>query len=113
MRVTKHEGAELHDGDEAGQVQNFSVGVATIEDTGEVEELGTLVDLGPEALLQSLLSCTEGSRFLDEVKVREDTNDFWKAVGLEDVQKLEGFLQQCRHEGCCTEVGLERTISKP
>ena len=51
MRVAEDKRAELHDRDEPRQVENLGVWVTTIEDAGKVEELSTLVDLGPEALL--------------------------------------------------------------
>ena len=70
MLITEDKRAELHDGDEAGEVEDFGVGIASVEDTGEVEELSTLVNLGPKALFQRLLGSTEGSGLLDEVQVR-------------------------------------------
>ena len=82
MLITEDKRAELHDGDEAGEVEDFGVGIASVEDTGEVEELSTLVNLGPKALFQRLLGSTEGSGLLNEVKVAEDADDFRETVGL-------------------------------
>ena len=94
MGVAKDEGAELHDRDEAGEVENLGVGVAAVEDAREVEELCALVDLRPEALLEGLFGVFECRGFFDEVEVGEDADDFGETVRLEDVEKLEGFLLQ-------------------
>lgn len=89
--VAEDEGAELHDADEAGEVEDLGVGVAPVEHAGEVEELGALVDLGPEALLEGLFGVFECRGLLDEVEVGEDADDLGEAMGLEDVEELEGL----------------------
>ena len=93
MLIAEDEGAEFHDGDEAGEVEDFSVGITSIKDAREVEELGTLVNLGPEALFQSLLCSTEGSGLPDEVEVCEDADDFGETVGLQNIEELKCFLR--------------------
>lgn len=92
MCVAEYEGAELHHGDEAGQVKNLSVGVAAVQDAREVEQFGPLVDLRPEALLQSLFGVLQGGGFLDEVEVGEYSDDLRESMRLQDVKELKGFL---------------------
>ena len=67
MLITEDERTELHNADEAGEVENFSVGVSAVEDAGEVEKFGPLVDFCPEALLEGFLGVLECGSFLDEV----------------------------------------------
>ena len=85
----------------------FPVRVAAVYDTGEVEELGTLVDFCPKAFLESLLSVFEGRGLLDEVEVGENTNDFGEAVGLEDVEELERFLGRGRRRNRAEHATLD------
>ena len=92
MCVAEYEGAEFHHGDETAEILYLLVGVATIEDAGQVKELGTLIDFGPEALLESLFGGALGGDFFDEIKVGKDTDDFGEAVRLQDVEELKGFL---------------------
>ena len=92
MRVAEDERAELHHADEAREVHDLGVGVASVEHTGEVEELRALVDFRPEALLEHLLGGAQRRGFLDEVEVGKDADDLGEAMGLEDVEELEGFL---------------------
>lgn len=92
MRIAKYERAEFHDRDKTGEVEDLGVGISTIEDTGEVEEFCSLVDFCPESLFEGFLCGFEGGGFFDEVEVGKDTDDFGEAMGLEDVEKLEGFL---------------------
>jgi hypothetical protein len=65
MGVSEYEGPKLHNRDEAGEVHDFGVGVAAVENTGEVEEFGALVDFGPESLLEGLFGVAKGSGFFD------------------------------------------------
>lgn len=60
MRVAEHEGPELHHADESGKKVDLGVGVSAVDDAGEGEELGALVDLRPESVLQTLLCVLEG-----------------------------------------------------
>lgn len=41
----------LHDGQEAGEVVDFAVGVTAVEDTGKVEKVGALVEFAPKSVL--------------------------------------------------------------
>ena len=82
MLIAEDEGAELHDGDEAGEVEDLGVGVATVENAGEIEELRTLVDLCPKTLFECLFGRTKGGSLLNEVEVGEDTDDFGETMGL-------------------------------
>lgn len=92
MCISEDEGAEFHDGNETREIEDFGIGISPIENTGKVEEFGPLVDLRPESLLESFLRIAESSGLLDEVQVGENTNDFWEAVRLKDVEELESFL---------------------
>ena len=110
--VAEDEGAELHNADEAREVEDLGVGVAAVHNAREVEELCALVDLGPEALLEGFLGCTEGSSLLDEVEVSEDANDLRKPVRLEDIEKLKGFLRRVSEQSLYDDL-QRRTISNP
>ena len=80
VRIPEDQRPELHDGDEAGEVEDLGVGVPAVDDPREVEELGALVDLGPEPLLERLFGVLEGGGFFDEVEVGEDADNFGEAV---------------------------------
>ena len=90
--VAEYEGAELHDADEAGEVQDLRVGVSPVQDTREVEEFRSLVYFGPEPLLECLFGIFENGGFFDEVEVGEDADNLGEPMGLQDVQEFEGFL---------------------
>lgn len=92
MCVAEHEGAELHHGDEAGEVEDLGVGVPAVQDAREVEEFGPLIDLRPEAFLQGLFGVLQGGGLLDEVEVGEYSDDLRKPMRLQDVEELESFL---------------------
>lgn len=70
MCVTEHQGAEFHDADESGEIENFGVRVSAIENAGKVEEFGALIDLCPETLFEGLFCIAKDGGFFDEVKVR-------------------------------------------
>lgn len=93
MLVPKDERTKLHDADEAGEVEDFLVRISAVEDAAEIEELGSLVNLGPEAFLQTLFGLALDNYFLDEIEVGKDTDDFGKPMGLKDVEELERFLR--------------------
>lgn len=92
MGVAEHERTEFHDADESREVEDLSVWVAAVQDTGEVEELRALIDFGPETLFERFLGILEYGCLFDEVEVGENSDDFGKAMSLEDVEKLECFL---------------------
>ena len=94
MSISEDQRAEFHDADEATEVEGFGIGVATVEDTREVEQFCTLINLRPEPLFESLFGCTKNGGFLDEVQMSEDADDFGEAMGLQDVQKLKGLLRR-------------------
>ena len=93
MGVAEDEGAKLHDADEAGEILYFSVWIATVEHAGEVEKFGTLIDLCPEAFLESFFGVAESSCFFYEIEMGQDTNDFGKTVRLENVEKFKSLLR--------------------
>lgn len=82
MVVPEDQRSELHGGDEAAHVVDLGIGITAVQDTGEVEELGAIVDLGPETLLEGFLGFTLQGDLLDEVQMGEDADDFWKTVCL-------------------------------
>jgi len=89
VRGAPGEGPELLHGDEAGEVEDLALEVAPVAEPREVEELGALVDLGPEAVLEGLLGVLELLRVLEPVQVGEDAHDLGEAVDLEEVEELE------------------------
>ena len=92
MGVAENERAEFHDADESREVKDFSVGVAAVQNTREVEELRALVDFSPETLFERFLGILEYGRLFDEVKVGEDSDDFRETMSLEDIEELKRFL---------------------
>ena len=85
MSIAKDERPELHNGNEAREIHDFGVGIATIDDPGEVEELRALVNFCPETFFKGVFSAAESGSFFYEVDVCEDTNDFWETMGLKDI----------------------------
>ncbi len=92
MGVAEDEGSELHDTDKAREVKNFGVGISSIKNTREIEELCALVYFCPETLLEDFLRVLECRSFLDQVKVSEHGDNFWEAVRLQNIRELEGLL---------------------
>ena len=92
MRVTEYKRAEFHYRDKTTEILDLLVGVTAIDNTGEIKELGTLIDFCPETLLEGLLGGTLCSDLFYEIKMSENTNNFREAVRLENVDELECFL---------------------
>lgn len=69
MRVAEDEGSEFHDGNEAGKVDDLRIGIAAIDDPGEVEELCALVDFCPKTFLEGFFGGLEGGGLFDQVEV--------------------------------------------
>mmetsp|Transcript_19763 Transcript_19763/g.54423 ORF Transcript_19763/g.54423 Transcript_19763/m.54423 type:complete len:419 (+) Transcript_19763:1755-3011(+) len=102
----RQDGALLH-GDEPGEVLYLQAVVAPVLQAAEVEQLGPLVDLGPEAALHCLLYLPQLLSVLEAVQVREDANDSREAVILQDIDELEGLqleaerrVDEQQHEVC-------------
>ena len=89
MGIAEDKRAELHDGDKTRQVEDFGIRIASIEDARKVKKLCTLINFSPEALFQGLFSRTQSGCLFDEVEMGENANDFWEAMGLEDVEELK------------------------
>lgn len=92
VRVTEYKRAKFHYRDKTTEILDLLVGVTAIDNTGEIKELGTLIDFRPETLLEGLLGGTLCSDLFYEIKVSENTDDFREAVRLENVDELECFL---------------------
>jgi len=80
--ITENERAELHDTDEAGEVENLGVRIAAVEYAGKIEQFSTLINLRPETLLERFFSRAKGRSLFDEIEVGQDTDDFWKPMRL-------------------------------
>src|SRR5687768_13825790 len=93
MRVAPDERSRtLHDGEEAREVVNFSIGVSAVHDTREVEKVGALVQLSPQPPLQSLFGVLEGLRLPEKIEMCKDTEDVsWHTCRSEDVQELHSL----------------------
>jgi hypothetical protein len=98
MGLSPSQGTEFHDRDEARQVQDFRLGILAIRQAGQVEELGTLVNLGPKPLLQPLLGLSQlfgttivGLEFW-RIQMSQDTHDAGESVNLEHIKKFKCFL---------------------
>jgi len=102
VRVPKDKRAEFDNGDESRKVQDFIVGIPTVENTRKVEKLCPLIYLCPEPFLQNLFCVSEGRCLLDQVEVGEHTDDFWETVGLQDIEEFKRFL-------ACTTIILCKT----
>lgn len=59
MAISEYEGTELHHADETREIEDFSVRVATVEDTGEIEKFCALVDFRPESFFERLFGVLE------------------------------------------------------
>lgn len=94
MRISENERSEFHDGDETGEIEDFSIGISAIDNSRKIEEFCALIYFCPETLFKSFFCGFEGCSFFNEVKVGEDTYDFGEAVGLEDIEELERLLQR-------------------
>lgn len=82
MGVSKDKRPEFYDGDEPREVQDFIVGIPTVENTRKVEKLCPLIYLCPEPFLQSLFCVSEGRCLFDQIQVGEHADDFWETMGL-------------------------------
>jgi hypothetical protein len=104
MLIPKHQRPKLHDADEPAKVHDLLIRVTAVQHAGKVEELGALVNLGPKSVLDSLFGISESGGLADEVQVGQDADDFRESVGLEDVDKLEGFLSNGKapRSGTCS-----------
>ena len=49
---------ELHDANEAGQVEHLALEILAVLHTAEVEQLGPVIDLRPEPCLQMVGACS-------------------------------------------------------
>ena len=82
---------ELDARDEERKVMHLHLGVAPVDEAGEVEQLRAVVNLLPEARLQPLLRLPQPLPVAEVVEVRQDAEDLREAVHLQNVQELEGF----------------------
>jgi len=55
MAISEHERTELHHANKTREIEDFAVGIATVEDTGQIEELGALIDFRPKSLFERFL----------------------------------------------------------
>lgn len=111
--VAEDEGSEFHDTYKAREVKDFGVGISSIKNPREVEELCALVYFCPETLLENFLRVLECRSFLDQVKVSEHADNFREAMRLQNIQELEGFLYYNEQTSKTGSRQLILTISKP
>ena len=83
--------SEFHDGYEASQVVDLSPLVVPKHHAGQVEQLGSLIDLCPESVFESFLGLLQRLVVLHTVQMGEDAHDARKTVDLGDVEKLKGL----------------------
>lgn len=63
-----------------------------MDESAEVEELGTVVDLGPEALLEPLLGFAQPLGVLEVVEMRQHAHHLRETVNLHQRDSFEqGF----------------------
>lgn len=55
MAIPEYERTELHHANETREIEDFAVGIATVENARQVEQLCTLVYFRPEPLLECFL----------------------------------------------------------
>ena len=91
MGVAKDKWTELHDANEAREVLNLCVRISTVDDTGKVEQFGTIVDFSPETMFQTLLGGLERLCLFNEVEMSQYANDLGKTMRLQDVEELHGL----------------------
>jgi hypothetical protein len=82
----------LHDGEETRQVVDFAIGVSSIHDTREIEEMRALVQLGPQSLLEPLLGILERLGLSEQVEMGQDAKHVSRHTrGGEDVEELHSL----------------------
>ncbi len=70
----------------------FAVGISPIDDTREIKQMGTMVQLTPESVFYPLLRVFQSLRFSKEIEMREDAEDIARhSSGGQDVEKLKGL----------------------
>lgn len=82
VRLAPRKGPELHDADEASQVKYLPLLVLAVTKPCEKEELGALVYLPPEAVLEGLLRLLHRLVVPQAVHVRQHPHDLGEAVYL-------------------------------
>lgn len=93
MGVAKDEGTEFHDGNEPGQIKDFSVGISPVDNSGEVEKLRALVYFRPKTFFEGFFGDFQSSSLFNEVEMGENADDFWEAMRLKNIQKLKCLLK--------------------
>lgn len=63
------------------QVEDLPVRITTVHDSAKVEHFGSIVDLRPEPVLQSLFLRFKCCRRLDEVEMRKNGDNLGKTMG--------------------------------
>ena len=65
--------------------------IFSIDDSRKVEHLGSLINLGPKALLEQFFGLAQVLCRLELIEVGKNTHDLWESVRLQYVQKLKRF----------------------
>ena len=89
MRLPPAQRPELHHRDEPRQVQHLPVQVPTVLDPRKVKQLGTLVYLAPEPVLERLLRLLQRLGVRERIQVRQHPHHLRKPVHLHQIQKLK------------------------
>lgn len=67
MSVSEDKRAEFHDRDETGEIHDFCVWIAAIENAGQVEEFCALIYFGPETVFEGFFGGLKCCCFFYEV----------------------------------------------
>lgn len=71
---------------------DFGIRIPAIEHAREIKQLRALVDLSPESFLELFFGLALSAKFLDEVEMSEDADNFGESMGLKYIQKFKRFL---------------------
>mmetsp|Transcript_43718 Transcript_43718/g.66013 ORF Transcript_43718/g.66013 Transcript_43718/m.66013 type:complete len:203 (-) Transcript_43718:385-993(-) len=91
MCISPDKWSILDSGNKECQLLDFILQVLAIDASGEVKHLGSVINLGPKAVLEELFCFAEILHCLELVKVRKNAHDFGETVCLQHVEKLKGL----------------------
>ena len=87
MRRPPQQRTELHDRNESAEVLNFVFRVRAMDQSGQVEQFGSLVHFRPESVFQHFLRVLELLVIFEHVQVCQDAHDSRHTVNLMATEK--------------------------
>ena len=93
MRRPPQQRTELHDRNESAEVLNFVFRVRAMDQSGQVEQFGSLVHFRPESVFQHFLRVLELLVIFEHVQVCQDAHDSRHTVNLMATEKKNPINQ--------------------